>query len=81
MLESEAPTHEERKAFVRGVRVVAGEEVARAARGGAVAGDGQQRALRAVRPRALRARRRPSRPPHPARRAARHHPLPTHWRR
>lgn len=49
MLESEAPTHKERKARV--CRVVAGRGVAVAARGGAVAGDGDQRPLRARGPR------------------------------
>lgn len=93
MLESEAPTHEERKATVRRMRVASRCKVTRAARGGAVAGHGQQRALRA-RHRGASARRRRGRPPRcraraapsvsrvpRAARVARRRPLPTHWRR
>lgn len=90
LLESEAPTHEERKATVCGVRVAL-REVARAPRGGAVASHRQQRALRARgghararrgrRPaRHPRARARPRAPRVPRTpRARTQRPLPTHW--
>lgn len=90
LLGSQAPTHKERKATIRRVRVAARCEVARAARCGAVASHGQQRALRARHgeSRAARSRRRPPReraasPPRVPRAAgiATRHPLPTHRRR